>query len=228
VDLRKLVAELRSTQRPRLALWPERDLRPASVGLLAGSFDPITVGHVAMAEAAAARVDLVVLTYSVRTLPKEPGVAGPLLSEDERIRTVAGVSAGRPGMALGLTSHGLLVEQAAAAASRFPGAALLVVMGSDKLAQLFDPRWYPDRDAAVADLLEVAEVRYAVRSGDDVAGPLAKAERVGFAGRIRPLDVDPAVAAVSSRLVRQLAREGRGVSTLVPPEALDAVVRAAG
>jgi nicotinate-nucleotide adenylyltransferase len=223
VDPTDVLQALRTSERPRLVLWPESEPAPPSVALLAGSFDPITVAHMAMARAARADAGLVVLVYAVATLPKEPGTPGPLLTERQRIRIVAEVCAAHPGLALGLCSHGLLADQVAAAGERFPGARLAVVLGSDKLVQLFDPGWYDDRDASLAALFAAAEVRYSVRDGADPAPALAEAGALGLAGRIRPLDVDPAIAAVSSREVRELVRAGGDVAGLVPPEALPAV-----
>jgi cytidyltransferase-like protein len=226
MDPTSVLAELRSAERPRLVLWPDREAAPASVALLAGSFDPVTNAHLELARAASREVDLVVLTYSVRTLPKEPGAAGPLLSEAERLRVLAAVCETRPGLAVGLCSHGLLGDQAAAAGERFPGARISVVLGSDKLVQLFDPRWYEDRDAALGELFRTAEVRYAVRAGEEVDATLAAAASLGHAASIEPLDADPRVAAISSRAVRELARSARDVSGLVPEEALAAVTEA--
>jgi nicotinic acid mononucleotide adenylyltransferase len=227
IDPTDILHGLRTSERARLLLWPEVDRRPASVALLAGSFDPVTSGHLAMAGAVRPQVDLVVLVYSVRTLPKARGAEPPLLGERERISTVAAACAERDGWSLGLCSHGLLADQVAAAAERFAEARLTVVLGSDKLAQLFDPAWYEDRDAELGALFAAADVRYAVREGDDVAGALAAAGELGLAGRVAPLPVDPAVAGVSSSAVRRLARSGGDVAGLVPVEALDAVRAAA-
>jgi phosphopantetheine adenylyltransferase len=223
MDPTDVLQALRASDRPRLVLWPESGPDARSVALLAGSFDPITVAHVAMAEAARAVADLVVLVYAVRTLPKEPGTAEPLFTERERVQVAARVCARREGMALGLCSHGLLAEQVAAAGERFPAASRSVVLGSDKLIQLFDPRWYGDRDTALGALFGAADVRYAVRAGDHVAGALVEAEALGVADRVRPLEVDPGVAAVSARAVRVRARAGGDVGGLVPAEAVAAV-----
>jgi nicotinic acid mononucleotide adenylyltransferase len=231
LDPTDVLRRLLAADRPRLVLWPD-DGRPpvASMALLAGSFDPVTVAHVALAEAARGRAELVALVYSARTLPKESGAARPLLGERERIETVAAVTAAHDGLAAGLCSHGLLAEQVAAAAARFPGAAVSVVLGSDKLAQLMDPAWYDDRDATLGSLFGAADVLYAARRGDEdvIAGALAEAAALGWERRIRRLDVSPDVAGVASREVRERARAGLDVSALVPPEALPAVLEAAG
>jgi len=227
VELREHLEELRASDRPRLELWPDRASSPRSVALLAGSFDPVTVAHVAMAEAAREQAELVVLVYAVRTLPKDGGAAAPLLTEDERIASLAAVCSSRDGLTAGLASHGLLADQAAAARGRFPGASITVVVGSDKLSQLFDGRWYDgDRDAVLAGLFALADVRYSIRAGDEVGGALAAAASLGYEERIRPLDVDPAIAAVSSRAIRERARAGADVSGWIPREALGWVVDA--
>jgi nicotinic acid mononucleotide adenylyltransferase len=230
LDPGQALRDLLAAGRPTLVLWPEdRPAEVASVALLAGSFDPVTVAHVALAEAALDHVRLVVAVYSARTLPKEPGTEGPLLGEVQRIRTLAAVCAAREGMAVGLCSHGLLADQVAAATDRFPGTQVFVVLGSDKLVQLLDPAWYDDRDAALRGLFSSAHVLFAPRRGDGdaVARALREAAALGWADRIHDLDVPPSLAAVASRDVRERARRGVDVSALVPPEALAAVTAAA-
>jgi nicotinamide-nucleotide adenylyltransferase len=218
--VREILERLRKLDRPSLVVRPEPDWAPGSVALLSGSFDPVTVAHVALAEAASRLVDLVVLVYSVRTLPKEGPVPPPLLSEEERLEAVERVCAAR-GFALGLCSRGLLADQVVAAAERFPGAALWLVAGSDKVLQLLDPRWYADRDRALEELFSRAGVLYAVRAGDEgrVEEALRRQENERWRGRFRRLDVAPAVAAVSSREVRERVARGEDPRDLVPPEA---------
>src|SRR5207302_5234941 len=80
-----VVEHLRRSARPSLVAWPEPWPAPASVALLPGSFDPVTVAHAAMARAAEERAELVVLVYSARTLPKEGRPGPPLLREPERL-----------------------------------------------------------------------------------------------------------------------------------------------
>jgi nicotinic acid mononucleotide adenylyltransferase len=219
---------LRAATRPTLLVGAGQTEQARRVALLSGSFDPVTVGHDALAAAAAGSVDMVLLVYSVRTLPKEAGATAPLLSEDERLRVLEAFCRVRPGLAPALCSHGLVAEQVAAAADRFPRAHVAVVAGSDKVLQLLDPWWYRDRDAELGPMFERAEVWYAVREGDRevVEHVLAAPENAAWAGRFRPLDVDVAVAAVSSRWARELARGGQDISGLVPPQAMDAIRRA--
>jgi cytidyltransferase-like protein len=223
-----LIREAERATRSVLLVTPE----PSSAGrvaLLPGSFDPITVAHATLAEQAAARADLVVLVYAVRTLPKEGGGPPPLLSPQERLRVLRQFADPRSGHTVGVASRGLLAEQVAAASDRFPGARLWVVMGSDKALQLLDPKWYEDRDASLSALFERAGVLYAERAGQEgvVQAALRRAENRAWRDLFERLDLDPAVAAISSRAVRERLLAGDDVRSLVPEAAHEAVVAAA-
>ncbi len=209
---------LRAATTPTLLVEPDPG-RPGRVALLPGSFDPITVAHAALAEAGSEWADLVVLVYSVRTVPKEVDSEPPLLSEPERVEALKDFCAARPGAAVGLCSHGLLVEEVRAAADRFPGAELALVVGSDKVLQLFDPAWYQDRDAVLEDLFRRATVLYAVREGEaeGLNTALADPAHARWRHRLRQIDVAPEAAAVSSGLVRARLRRGQDVSHVLPP-----------
>jgi nicotinic acid mononucleotide adenylyltransferase len=211
------------TERPTLFV-PAAAADPGSVALLSGSFDPITIGHAALAEAAADRADLILLVYSVRTLPKEgpASAAAPLLSEGDRLRALEAFVESRERVIPALASHGLLAEQAEAARRRFPAASLFLVMGSDKALQVLDPKWYGDRDEVLARLFDRAVLLYADRTGHEgvVEERLAQPENVRWQSSFERLDVPPDVAEVSSRDVRERLSRGEDVSSLVPPEAL--------
>jgi nicotinic acid mononucleotide adenylyltransferase len=209
---------LRSVTTPRLVVEPDPG-NPRRVALLPGSFDPITVAHAALAEAVRDWADVVVLVYSVRTVPKDVDAEPPLLSERERVEALTRFCAARPGTAAGLCSHGLLVEQIHAAVRVFPAAELALVVGSDKVLQLFDPGWYHDRHAAMEELFGHATVLYAIRAGEKEAlrAVLADPANSRWTGRLGQIDVAPEVAAVSSRTVRARLRRGEDVSGLLPP-----------
>jgi nicotinate-nucleotide adenylyltransferase len=215
VEWKPVLEEVRASDLPTLVVRPEPARPPASVALLSGSFDPVTIAHDAMAEAARDRAELVVLVYSVRTLPKEEGTAAPLLAESRRLALLDRLCEGREGLAVGVASHGLLAEQVEAAARRFPEAALSIVVGSDKLPQLFDRRWYDDRDATLDAMLARARVLFAVRAGDEErVRAAAVPER--WRGRIEPLAVPSELTAISSSDVRMRLRAGEDIAGVVP------------
>lgn len=222
MTLDPLLQELREAPEPILRLRTELPgPEPRAVALLSGSFDPLTIGHAALAEAASKHADLVLLVYSVRTLPKEGPVPRPVLTEDERLAVLEAFCQERPGIEPALCSHGLLAEQVSAAAARFPASRIALVMGSDKVRQLLDPVWYEDRERTLRSLFSRATVLYAVRSGDEgaVEGLLEQSPNRLWRDKFERLDVAPEIASVSSRLIRERLAAGIDVTPLVPVEA---------
>ncbi|MFN7150874.1 MAG: hypothetical protein ACK4V6_15525 [Microthrixaceae bacterium] len=146
-----------------------------------GSFDPLTIAHLAVAEAAiehlqVTRIDLAI---SRRTLGKdhldEHSVAA-------RVSTLRATLRDRPRLDVVVVDAELIVD----IASGYDA----VVMGADKWAQVVDPAWYAGdtaaRDAALARLPAVA-----VAPRDGIVVP---AELV--------LPVPAHIAAVSATAVR--------------------------
>ena len=119
------------------------------VGCYPGSFDPPTIAHLAVAEAAVrqAGLDRVDLVISRRTLGKHH------LDEtvSRRVAVLEPVVATRPWLGIGVSDGALLVDVAEGYDA--------VVMGADKWAQVIDPAWYGGsagaRDAALARLPRV-------------------------------------------------------------------------
>jgi len=154
------------------------------IGCYPGSFDPPTIGHVAVAEAAVRHCGLERLDLVLSEDPLGKPGATPLVA---RVPLLEAAVAGRERLAVVQSSSRLLVDLCA-------GYDVLVV-GADKWAQVLDPAWYGSeaaRDVAVARLPRV------------VVAP-----RAGMAvpGGVELLPVDPAVLGVSSSEVRAGRRE---------------------
>jgi hypothetical protein len=146
-----------------------------------GSFDPLTIAHLAVAEAAlehlqVARIDLAI---SRRTLGKEHLDEQSVTARVSSLRASLG---DRPQLDVVVVDAELIVD----IASGYDA----VVMGADKWAQVIDPVWYDGdtaaRDAALARLPAVA---VAPRDGIEVPAELV-------------LPVPAHIAAVSATAVR--------------------------
>jgi hypothetical protein len=105
---------------------------------------------------------------------------------------------------------------AAAARAAFPEVgAIRFIVGFDKARQIFDPRYYADRDVALRTLFGAIELLVAPRAGaggDELGALLDRT--------VRALPFDPVFAGASSTVVREALRDGRPVDHLVPPETL--------
>jgi hypothetical protein len=120
-------------------------------GAFPGSFNPLTLGHLAVAEAAHRQcgLDVVDLIVSRVALAKE-GVERPRL--EDRISVLQDAAGSRPWLGIVVTDDQLIADVAAGYD--------VVVMGADKWAQVVDPAFYGGsteaRDEAVARLPAVA------------------------------------------------------------------------
>jgi nicotinic acid mononucleotide adenylyltransferase len=117
-----------------------------TVGVYPGSFDPPTVAHLAIAQAAwrQAGLDRVDLVVSTTPLGK-PEPSAPSLAD--RVSVLEAISRSRPWLGVRVTADQLLADIATAYD--------VLVLGADKWAQVVDPAWYGSveaRDAAVARL----------------------------------------------------------------------------
>jgi predicted RNA-binding protein with PIN domain len=150
-------------------------------GVYPGSFDPLTIAHVAIADAAVqqAALDRLDLAISRSALGKEDGAHA---SVDARIDAISRAARARPWL------HGVEIdERLIVDIARGYDA---VVMGADKWTQVRDPAWYDGdvsaRDAAVAALPHVLVVP---RPGFEAEGA-------------EVLEIDPVLAHVSSTRAR--------------------------
>ena len=156
-----------------------------AVGCYPGSFNPPTVAHLAVAEAAVAAAGLVRLDLVVSTvaLAKED-MSVPTLAD--RLAVLDAVAATRPWLGVVRTDRQLIVDIAEGYDA--------VVVGADKWRQVNDPAWYDGdplaRDAALARL---PRVLVAPRAGDRPDG-------------VELLDVHEELHHVSATAVREGAR----------------------
>jgi nicotinate-nucleotide adenylyltransferase len=157
-----------------------------------GSFDPPTVAHLAVAEAAFEQLDVdrVDLVISIDPLGKD---GSRQVGITDRLAVLAAVAAARPWLGVATTERRLIADIAEGYAA--------VVMGADKWAQVLDPDWYEGstaaRDRALAALPAIG---IAPRPTDD--GPGAAPVLLPAGLRVVELDVHPSHRAVSATSVR--------------------------
>ena len=196
-----------------------------TIGIMAGSFDPLTNAHLALARAArtVGGCDALYLALSRHTVDKETRVRP---TDAERALLLRQVARREPGLGVLAFNRGLYAEQAVAARVLFPDAQKIrFVVGFDKARQIFDPRYYADRDAALHQLFAHVTLLVAPRmddGADALAALLERPENRPFRDRVRALPLDPAWADDSATRVRGAAKAGdtATLAALVPPETL--------
>jgi hypothetical protein len=151
-----------------------------AVGCYPGSFNPPTIAHLAVAEAARrqAGLDRVDLVLSVAALGKSPADGPPV---EHRRSVLQAVAATRPWLGVVVTEARLIADIAAGYDA--------VVLGADKWAQVLDPAWYDSPSARDQALARLPRVLVAPRAGDRPGG-------------VELLDMPAAIHSVSASAVR--------------------------
>jgi nicotinic acid mononucleotide adenylyltransferase/predicted RNA-binding protein with PIN domain len=130
-------------------------------GVYPGSFDPPTIAHVAIAEAAVRAGALAGLDLAISRAPlgKDAAVQAPL---ESRVARAERLTPSRPWLRVVVTDAQLITDIAAGYD--------VVVMGADKWAQVRDAEWYDSADARDAALRRLPRVLVAPRPGFEVVG----------------------------------------------------------
>jgi nicotinic acid mononucleotide adenylyltransferase len=198
------LARAREPGPPRLEVAAGALPRAATAGLLAGTFNPFTRAHAALAVAGRrAGCELVVLAMAPVSLAKE-GVerAHPV----DRLDWVAAWARRHPWALVAAASSPLLVDMAEAL-GRATGGEVALLVGTDKAAQLVEPHWYEDPDAAIERLDRTATLLVADRAGHPVPDlPL----------RATPLPTPAWVPERSATQARAAAARGQPLGDLLP------------
>ena len=160
-------------------------MRPGSIGILGGTFDPFHLGHLALARAARDRLGLERLLVVPAAAPPHK-LDRPMSPPDIRLAMVEAGIAGEPRMEasrieLDRAGPSFTVETVAALAERERAAGrtpdITVVLSAESFAGLLG--WHePER------LLDLARIAVAPRAGHPRAGP--RGVRCGISGAPRP------------------------------------------
>ena len=195
------------------------------IGVLGGSFDPIHIGHLIIAEEARTRLSLervIFVPAALQWLKKVPHAASPegrlemvrLAVASHPAFEVSDVEVRRPGPSYTVDTLALLQDRLG------PAAELFFILGLDSLAEL--PQWHePQRLLQLCRLVAVPRPGEASPDMGALEGQLP-----GLRARLVTLEGAPGIAVSSSVLRARLAR-GESVRYLVP-EAVEEYIRREG
>ena len=181
------------------------------IGLLGGSFDPVHLGHLLVAQAAREELQLSRLFFiPAAQSPFKPGL--PLAPAEQRLRLLRLALAGQTDCEIDeqeLNRGGVsyTIDTVRDYVRRFPGAHLVYLMGADHVPQL--TKW---RDAdELARLVEFVVLPRPGQAAAPLPAPFRGRALVGF-----PLGV-------SSSQIRERVKAGLPIDLLVGPAVAEAI-----
>jgi nicotinic acid mononucleotide adenylyltransferase len=217
--LRAVCHRLGEAERPAMQLLEKDRPLAGRAGVLSGSFNPLTnaTGEL-VSSALKAGMETVMLLVPCHSVDKE-GVTRAALYD--RLLLLTQWAAARPAVTVAVTNRGLYADQALQLRELLPDSEPTFVVGFDKIVQIFDPRYYSDRDAALDRLFDHARFLVAPRQhsgADALRSLLDQPHNRGYAHRVVLLPVSPAIDNVSSTQVRRAVQSRERWEHLVPPE----------
>jgi nicotinamide-nucleotide adenylyltransferase len=224
-EIRRAIAAIEACSKPTFIILAGKDeLANANhIGILAGSFNPPTQAHLALATIARKfnKLDVVVWSISRVTVDKEQITRAPL---EHRLAMLTAIVATRPHEAVALTNQGLYADQATALRNIFPKMKQITfIMGYDKVVQIFDSRYYSNREEALMTLFHQANISVAPRAHDDIETIrtlLNNSANSSWQPFVNYLPLDPQYRYLSSTTIRTKIEQGEDVSDMVPSEGL--------
>jgi nicotinate-nucleotide adenylyltransferase len=178
---------------------------PGRLGVLPGTFNPLTVAHLALARAALSEVDEVVFILP-QVFPHKPYHGA---SFDDRVEMLRWALRSEPAFSIASTRHGLFLDIAAECRAEYgPEVRLSFLCGRDAAERIAN--WDYGEGAAFADTLSDFELLVASRIGrfDPPAG---------LETRIRPLRLSGNFDTISATEVRDRIANSQPWEHLVPP-----------
>lgn len=176
-----------------------------AVAVLPGAWNPPTLAHVAMAEAALRHAPEVVLAVA-RAMPHK-GYEGPSL--EQRAAWLRAICAARRGFSAAVAEGGLFIEIAREARAATGASRVLLVCGRDAAGRIVN--WDYGAGPTIGRQLEEFELLVAPRGGPYTPPP-------ALAARIHALELPRQWEDVSSSGVRARRARGEPWRQLVPAE----------
>jgi nicotinate-nucleotide adenylyltransferase len=184
------------------------------VGIFGGTFDPIHIGHLIVAEQCReqGRLDEVRFVVAARP-PHKAQVPTPFT---QRVEMLTLAVSGQPAFRIDEVERdrpgpSYTVDTVEELHRRDPGAELALIVGSDSLHDL--PMWFqPGRILQKAELLVAARPGSPVISAEELRAQLVLDPSIPV--RLRVVEVP--LVAIASRDVRHRLSEGRSVRYMVP------------
>lgn len=186
--------------------------RERRLGVLGGAYNPITLAHLAIADAAVHSVGLHEVLFCLPQVPPHKSLFGASL--EQRLAMMQLALADRPYAAVGLSSHGLFLDMYQALRQVYPPQTdVFFLTGRDAAERILTWR-YDDAEAALRQMFTAFQLIVCDRDGawqlpdDPLLSPYR--DRMHRCALAVPIDH------ISSTAVRQHLQQARPIDALVP------------
>lgn len=189
------------------------------LGVFPGSFNPLTVAHVELIRRAREKfhLDEVILVLDAQAMDKE--IQGATL--EDRLWMLRLFARSCPGYRVAFSSHGRFLDKLRAFSRLCPDVQeFCFIVGYDTIVRVLDPKYYDDRERALAELFRGSRFLVANRADDGLAELqtlLVKTENRRFKDRVDFFSLPAPQAHISSTMVREKVAQGGNIRGLVPP-----------
>ncbi len=189
---------------------------PACLGVFPGSYNPVTVAHLALAHAAIPFVDEVLFVLP-REFPHKPYAGASLAERVEMLRESLGDA---PAFSLAVSDGGLFAEIAEECRQAYGARVRLsFICGRDAAERVVN--WDYGRPEALAGMLRAFDLLVAARGG--AYGPEGNLPE-----RVRCLELAAGFGQISATEVRRRAARGEPWEHMTPPAIRESVMRIYG
>ena len=217
-----VIEEIRRDPHPRIHLISRSregvKKQATDVGIFPSSFNPITKGHMAILQRAAGIKGFQEVLVVLDTEAMDKEVFGATLVD--RLLMLQVLFEDEPSFSVGVSNRGLCLTKAEVLMEMYPeGTGIIFIVGYDTLARVFDPKYYEDREEALARLFTSCTFMVANRGGygrkafDQL---MASVENERFKGKVQFFEIPNHLAQISSSRVRQRVMKGEPFAGLVP------------
>ena len=190
------------------------------LGIFSGSFNPLTVAHIEMIDAAQKKYNLDEILLILASANVDKGVFG--LSLADRLLMLKLYAVTREDFSVAACSHGKFIEKIEALRTSYPASThFSFIVGYDTFIRLFDPKYYTDLNSALEALF--SQCRFIVANRQDYDADAIKKMMEQpvyrrYAGCIDLIELPDFYAEISSTDIRTQIQAGNSVDHLVPSE----------
>ena len=222
--LERLVDQLNPSGAPQIR-WVYRAAQHikaggSRLGIFSGSFNPLTVAHIEMIEAAQKKYDLDEILLILASANVDKGVFG--LSLADRLLMLKEYTESREDFSVAACSHGKFIEKIEALKPAYPpGTHFSFIVGYDTFVRLFDPKYYTDLHGALEVLFDRCRFIVANRQkydADAVKQVMETPDYRRYVDCIDLIELPDFYAEISSTDIRTQIQAGNSVDHLVPSE----------